>query len=38
VQGHLRQEGGHVTFRHGDDVLRIDWTRFEALGSDDFVW
>lgn len=38
VRGHLRQEGGHVTFRQGDDVLRIDWTQLVALGSDDFVW
>lgn len=38
VQDHLQQEGGHVIFRHGDDVLRIDWTQLAALGSDDFVW
>lgn len=38
VRGHLRQEGGHVTFRHGDDLLRIDWTPLSALGADDFIW
>lgn len=38
VQEHLQERRGHVTFSHGDDVLRIEWTRLAELGSDDFIW
>ena len=38
VRAHLVQAGNHVEFRHGADVLRIEWTRLGELGSDDFNW
>ena len=38
VRAHLVQAGNHVEFRHGANVLRIEWTRVGELGSDDFSW
>lgn len=38
VRGYLRQEAAYVTFRHGDDVLKIELTQLAALSSDDFIW